>query len=113
MVAGLAGCESAHIGVLAVDMPLAADALVATVTLIQPSFEAWFGRAQRDLPKVAMAEGVARSSRPLTRLIVRRRELGGFRQVERVSSAMLRGIAHADGWAVVPPQGVHAHDAVP
>ncbi len=69
------------------------SALVATVTLIQPSFEAWFGRAQRDLPKVAMAEGVAPSSRPLTRLMVGRRELGGFRQVERVSSAMLRGIA--------------------
>ena len=89
------------------------SAIVATVTLIQPSFEAWFGRAQRDLPKVAMAEGVAPSSRPLTRLMVGRRELGGFRQVERVSSAMLRGIAHADGWAVVPPQGVHAHEAVP
>ena len=89
------------------------SALVATVTLIQPSFEAWFGRAQRDLPKVAMAEGVAPSSRPLTRLMVGRRELGGFRQVERVSSAMLRGIAHADGWAVVPQQGVDADEAVP
>ena len=46
-------------------------------------------------------------------LMVGRRELGGFREVSHVSSAMLRGIAHADGWAVVPASGVEAGEVVP
>jgi molybdopterin biosynthesis enzyme len=52
-----------------------------------------------------MAEAISPLHKGLTRLMVGRRELGGFRQVQHVSSAMLRGIAHADGWAVVPPEG--------
>jgi len=44
--------------------------------------------------------------------MVGRRELGGFREVDHVSSAMLRGIAHADGWAVVPAGGVAAGEVV-
>ena len=43
VVAGLAPCESAHIGVLAVDMPFAADALVhvRSAMVEQPAADAW------------------------------------------------------------------------
>lgn len=81
------------------------SALVAMVTLVEPIVDGWNGRAGRALPRVQMAEAIDASRKPLTRLMVGRRELGGFRQVQHVSSAMLRGIAHADGWAVVPPEG--------
>lgn len=43
VVAGLAHCESAHVGVLAVDMPFAADALVDVRSAVveQPAADAW------------------------------------------------------------------------
>lgn len=89
------------------------SALVAVVTLLAPIVQAWLGRAERELPQVQMAQAIAPAHKPLTRLMVGRRELGGFREVSHVSSAMLRGIAHADGWAVVPSTGVGAGDVVP
>ncbi len=89
------------------------SALVAMVTLVEPLVDTWNSRSARDLPRVQMAEGVAPSGKELTRLMVGRRELGGFRQVQRVSSAMLRGIAHADGWAVIPASGVEPGEVVP
>lgn len=89
------------------------SALVAVVTLLAPMLDTWLGRADRELPQVHMAEGVAASRKELTRLMVGRRELGGFRQVSHVSSGMLRGIAHADGWAVIPSAGVDAGAVVP
>ena len=89
------------------------SALVAMVTLVEPLADAWHGRAGRGLSQVVMAEDIAASHKPLTRLMVGRRELGGFRQVELVSSAMLRGIARADGWAVIDPEGARKGDAVP
>ena len=81
------------------------SALVAMVTLVEPIVDAWHGRSDRVMPRVQMAESIAPLHKPLTRLMVGRRELGGFRQVQHVSSAMLRGISRADGWAVVPPEG--------
>jgi len=89
------------------------SALVAMVTLIEPLVDTWNAREARQLPQVQIAEGVAPSAKDLTRLMVGRRELGGFRQVQRVSSAMLRGIAHADGWAVIPASGVVPGEVVP
>lgn len=43
VVAGLARCESAYVGVLAVDMPFAADALVHVLSAVagQPAADAW------------------------------------------------------------------------
>lgn len=43
VVAGLARCESAHVGVLAVDMPFAADALVhvRSAVMEQPAADVW------------------------------------------------------------------------
>ena len=43
MVAGLARCESEHVGVLAVDMPFAADTLVHVLSTVagQPAADAW------------------------------------------------------------------------
>jgi len=81
------------------------SALVAMVTLVEPIVDAWHGRLDHPMPRVQMAESIPPLHKPLTRLMVGRRELGGFRQVQHVSSAMLRGISHADGWAVVPPEG--------
>jgi len=89
------------------------SALVAVVTLVAPVVDAWLGRADRELPQVHMAQAIAPARKELTRLMVGRRELGGFREVSHVSSAMLRGIAHADGWAVVPASGVEAGEVVP
>jgi len=89
------------------------SALVAMVTLVEPMVDAWHGRIERDLAQVVMAEDIPAFHKPLTRLMVGRRELGGFRQVELVSSAMLRGIAHADGWAVIDQEGARKGDAVP
>lgn len=89
------------------------SALVAVVTLVAPVLDAWLGRADRGLPQVHMAQAIAPAHKELTRLMVGRRELGGFREVSHVSSAMLRGIAHADGWAVVPATGVDAGEVVP
>lgn len=88
------------------------SALVALATLAIPVFASWAGRAERRLPRVQMAEEIPAARKDLTRLMVGRRELGGFREVEHVSSAMLRGIAHADGWAVVPAAGVAAGEVV-
>ena len=89
------------------------SALVALVTLLEPLLDSWHGRVDRLLPSVQMAEPVPASPKELTRLMVGRRELGGFRQVTYVSSAMLRGIAQADGWAVVPSAGAAPGDVVP
>jgi molybdopterin molybdotransferase len=89
------------------------SALVAVVTLAAPLLDAWLGRGDRELPKIHMAQAIAPARKELTRLMVGRRELGGFREVTHVSSAMLRGIAHADGWAVVPATGVDAGEVVP
>ena len=89
------------------------SALVAVVTLVAPVVDAWLGRADRELPRVHMAQAIAPARRDLTRLMVGRRELGGFRQVTHVSSAMLRGIAHADGWAIVSSAGVAPGEVVP
>ena len=89
------------------------SALVALVTLVEPLLGSWHGRTPRALPRVQMADAVPPSSKELTRLMVGRRELGGFRQVAHVSSAMLRGIAHADGWAVIPSTGVTPGEVVP
>ncbi|MEL0146985.1 MAG: molybdenum cofactor guanylyltransferase [Actinomycetota bacterium] len=43
VVAGLARCKSAYVGVLAVDMPFAADALVHVLSAVagQPAADAW------------------------------------------------------------------------
>ncbi len=89
------------------------SALVAVVTLVAPIMDSWLGRGGRELSRVLVAESIPPSRKELTRLMVGRRELGGFRQVMHVSSAMLRGIAHADGWAVIPAAGVEAGEAVP
>ncbi len=89
------------------------SALVAVATLLMPIFDSWLGRGDSVLPEVNMAQGITPARKELTRLMVGRRELGGFHQVPYVSSAMLRGIAHADGWAVIPAAGVQAGDVVP
>lgn len=89
------------------------SALVALVTLLEPLLGSWHGRPGSALPNVQMAEAVPASAKDFTRLMVGRRELGGFRQVTHVSSAMLRGIAHADGWAIIPSTGVAPGEIVP
>ncbi len=89
------------------------SALVALVTIVAPIVDRWLGRSGVELAQVQMAEAIGPARKELTRLMVGRRELGGFRQVSHVSSAMLRGISHADGWAVIPSAGVGAGDVVP
>lgn len=88
------------------------SALVGLITLAMPLFETRLARGDRPLPRVQMAQAIPAARGDVTRVMVGRRELGGFREVSHVSSAMLRGIAHADGWAVIPASGVTAGDVV-
>lgn len=88
------------------------SALVGFVTLAMPLLETRMARGDRPLPRVQMAQAIPPARGDVTRVMVGRRELGGFREVPHVSSAMLRGIAHADGWAVIPASGVGAGDVV-
>lgn len=89
------------------------SALVAVITIVAPILDAWLGRSGVALAHVQMGEAIGPARKDLTRLMVGRRELGGFRQVSHVSSAMLRGISQADGWAVIPAAGVGAGDVAP
>lgn len=85
------------------------SALVALVTLLAPVMSTRLGQESAREDRVRVAESVATS---VTRLLVGQRRRGNFVGVERVSSAMLAGLANADGWAVVEPPGTEPGDEV-
>lgn len=85
------------------------SALVALMTLVAPVITSRLGMRTPLPDQVRIDEAI---TTPVTRLLVGRRRGDHFVGVDRVSSAMLAGLAHADGWAVVEPPGVESGDLV-
>lgn len=87
------------------------SALVGLLTLGSPLISAMLGQARARLASVALA---ADEYAPPTdhRLMASRLVDGRAQRVTRVGSAMLRGVAEADGFAVIPPGGATAHTSV-
>ena len=85
------------------------SALVALATLFAPIVATRLGLRTPAAQDVRLSEGIATS---VTRLLVGCRRDGAFEGVERVSSAMLAGLAQADGWAVVEPPGANSGESV-
>jgi molybdopterin molybdotransferase len=87
------------------------SAVVALLSLGQPLLDSLLGRPQRSLPRVELAQATAAPARE-HRLVASALRDGRAAPVAHLGSAMLRGLAAADGFAVVPPGGADAGDAV-
>lgn len=86
------------------------SAIVALLSLGQPLIESMLGRWQPDLPTVVLgqpAKAPAHEHRLLACTLAQ-----DARPVAHLGSAMLRGLATADGFAVLPPGGASAGDEV-
>lgn len=87
------------------------SALVAMVTLAAPVLDRLLGRSIPALGSIRLSSDL-RSSGSATRLVLGTDDSGDFVGVDHASSAMLRGIAHADGWAIIPSAGAAAGEGV-
>jgi molybdopterin molybdotransferase len=76
------------------------SALVAMVTVASPVLDGLLGRPITPLGSIRLSEDL-RSSGTATRLVLGSDDSGDFVGVDHASSAMLRGISRADGWAVI------------
>jgi molybdopterin molybdotransferase len=76
------------------------SALVAMVTVAAPVLDGLLGRPIPQLGSIRLAEDL-RSSGTATRLVLGTDFSGDFVGVDHASSAMLRGISRADGWAII------------
>ena len=75
------------------------SAVVALMTLGAPMIEAIFGRNLSTLPNIATEDDF--SAQPgFTRLVLGSLNMGNFKMGEYLGSAMLRSLAHADGFAI-------------
>lgn len=75
------------------------SAVVALMTLGAPIIDSMFGRAQRELPLISSDDQF--DAQPgFTRLVLGNLKNGRFHMAKHLGSAMLRGLAHADGFAV-------------
>jgi molybdopterin molybdotransferase len=89
--------------------PLAAMLVLASLGV--PLIDGMLGRPLAPLGAVVLAHDVANLSGS-TRLVAYRNTVDGAVPTARQGSGMLRGLAEADGVAVVPPGGVSAPDAI-
>lgn len=80
------------------------SAIVGLMSLGQPLIDALLGRPTRDLENVITGKEIG-AREDFTRLVLGNINSGVFHEVEHLGSAMLRGLAHATGFAV-------AHDGV-
>lgn len=87
-------------------------AIAALMTLGQPLVAALHGQPLPELDAVRMSEAV-KSRGPNTRLVPSAVRSGEATPMPYIGSGMLRGLAAADGFAVIPPGGCAAGDAVP
>lgn len=87
-------------------------AVVALLTLGSAYVDALHGRDLADLEQVCTREDHAAPPRA-TRLVLARRGDAGAVAVRHQGSAMLRGLAEADGYLVVPPGGAYAGTRLP
>ncbi len=79
------------------------SAIVALVSLVMPLLSGLAGRALAPLPQVRLGDAV-RGRGDFTHLaLVRLTPTGLAQPLEHVGSAMLRGLAKADGFAVIAP----------
>lgn len=93
------------------------SAVIALVTLVAPALAGWAGRpAPRlsDLPRVRLAAPVPGRGEDTHLALVGRHPTGEVHPLPHAGSAMLRGLARAVGFAVIPPGGAGAPgDEVP
>ena len=87
------------------------SAIVSLLTLGQPLFDALLGRRSGDLPQVTLSQSATAPAHERRLLAC---ELSGITAapVQHLGSAMLRGLAIADGFAVLPPGGAAAGASV-
>ena len=87
------------------------SAIVSLLTLGQPLFDALLGRSSGDLPQVTLSQAATAPAHEHRLLAC---ELSGITAapVQHLGSAMLRGLATADGFAVLPPGGAAAGASV-
>jgi molybdopterin molybdotransferase len=78
------------------------SAIVALVSLVEPLLRGLAGREVGQLPPVTLAEP-APGRGDFTHLVLVRVDSSGARPVGHAGSAMLRGLAGADGFAVIAP----------
>jgi len=78
------------------------SAIVALVSLVEPLLRGLSGRTEPSLGSVTLAEPVPGRG-DFTHLVLVRAEASGARPVAHAGSAMLRGLAQADGFAVIAP----------
>ncbi len=87
------------------------SAIVSLLSLGQPLFDGLLGRDRHELPQVTLAQAAAAPAHEHRLLAC---ELHGVTAtpVGHLGSAMLRGLARADGFAVLPPGGAADGDTV-
>jgi molybdopterin molybdotransferase len=77
------------------------SAIVGLMSLGQPVIDALLGRPLRELENVITAKEI-KAREDFTRLVLGTISEGRFNEGEHLGSAMLRGLAHATGFAVAP-----------
>ena len=82
------------------------SAIVGLMSLGQPVIDALLGRGLRELENVITIKEI-KAREDFTRLVLGTISEGRFNEGEHLGSAMLRGLAHATGFAVAP-SGVSA-----
>lgn len=75
------------------------SAVVALLTLGQPLINSILGRENQELPLIS-SDDLFDAQPGFTRLVLGKLDKGHFRAGEYLGSAMLRSLAHADGFAV-------------
>ena len=75
------------------------SAVVALMTLGQPLLDTYFGRALRELPLIS-SDDQFEAQPGFTRLVLGTLQHGKFSMGRYLGSAMLRSLAHAEGFAV-------------
>ena len=75
------------------------SAVVALMTLGQPLLDTYFGRALRELPLIS-SDDQFQAQPGFTRLVLGTLRHGRFSMGQYLGSAMLRSLAHAEGFAI-------------
>lgn len=87
------------------------SAIVALLSLGAPLIDSLLGRSSAPLPTVELTQDTKAPERE-HRLVAARLADGRATPVQHLGSAMLRGLAAADGFALMPPGGAVAGDTV-
>lgn len=88
------------------------SAVVALVTLGAPVLRSLLGQGDPDPDTVILTDPLPAPARE-NRLVLGAVSAGRFTAADHLGSAMLRGLAASEGFAVLPPGGAEAEDVVP